>query len=125
FNYILDIFFEDNVCKEDDWVLAKDEDFDGNKNGAFFYKGDDLCVEILGIIKKVEITSYQRMFENTNVMAVRSINDSITNMQKMFQGNKSLILDLSQLETRNVKDMSYMFQKSQATELNLSNFDTS
>ena len=52
-------------------------------------------------------------------------NKPITSMSYMFYKSQATILDLSNFNTLNVTDMSYMFSYSQATTLDLSNFDTS
>jgi pilin isopeptide linkage protein len=48
-----------------------------------------------------------------------------TNLSYMFYNSQATSIDLSNFDTSNVTDMRYMFRNSQATSLNLSNFDTS
>ena len=52
-------------------------------------------------------------------------NKPITSMSYMFYKSQATILDLSNFDTSKVTNMSYMFYNSQATTLDLSNFDTS
>ena len=52
-------------------------------------------------------------------------NKPITSMSYMFYKSQATILDLSNFDTSKVTNMSYMFYNSQATTLDVSNFDTS
>ena len=52
-------------------------------------------------------------------------NKPITSMSYMFYGSQATTLDVSNFNTSNVTEMSDMFYNSQATTLDLSNFDTS
>ena len=52
-------------------------------------------------------------------------NKPITSMSYMFYKSQATILDLSNFDTSKVTNMSYMFYNSQATTLDLSNFNTS
>ena len=57
-----------------------------------------------------------------------SINNNIINSDKysyMFYNSNATNLNLSSFNTSNVTDMSYMFYQSKATSIDLSNFDTS
>ncbi len=113
------------------YVLAKDDDFDGDANGEFRYIGNDEYVKIPHKIKGVDVTSYEKMFsdsngaETSNVKGVKSTNKNVTNMSYMFQGSKAKSIDLSSLDTSGVKDMLGMFSGSEAFDLDLSLFNTS
>ncbi|ELX6564503.1 BspA family leucine-rich repeat surface protein [Listeria monocytogenes] len=50
---------------------------------------------------------------------------NVTNMSNMFAGSTATSLDVSNFDTSNVTDMSNMFAGSAATSLDVSNFDTS
>ena len=52
-------------------------------------------------------------------------NKPITSMRYMFYSSQATTLDVSNFDTSKVTNMSYMFSYSKATTLNLSNFDTS
>ena len=106
------------------YVMASDDDFSGERNGEFRYIGTDEYVEIPHVIKGVNVTSYQRMFENTSVKGVKSTNPNVIDMSYMFKGSQATILDLSSFNTENVTDMRCMFYNSQATILDLSSFNT-
>ena len=106
-------------------VIATDDDFSGTTNGSFRYIGSADCVEIPHVIKGVEVTSYQSMFSGTSVSKVVSDNLNVTNMSAMFSDSQATELDLSSFDTSNVTDMLSMFSKSQATGIDLSSFNTS
>ena len=108
-----------NLC------LATDADFSGTTNGDFKYIGTAKCVEIPHVIKGVNVTSYNWMFDSKNVEKVISTNPNVTNMSYMFNFSQATSLDLSELNTSNVTNMDSMFTKSRATSLDLLNFDTS
>ena len=71
----------------------------------------------------------QHMFQSSSVKSLDLSNfdtSNVTNMTYMFCGCTSLkSLDLSNFNTSNVRDMTYMFQSSSLQSLDLSNFDTS
>ena len=98
-----------SIQTENTYVMATDADFSGTTNGNFKYIGDDDYVEIPHKIKGVNVTSYQKMFEWTNVRGVKSTNKNITDMSYMFYSLQSETLDVSQLDTTNVANMGYMF----------------
>ena len=50
---------------------------------------------------------------------------NVTNMSGMFNSSKATSIDFTGFDTSNVTDMSYMFERSAVTELDLSSFDTS
>ena len=110
--------------------LAQDSDF-GKFNNRLAYRGSELEIEIPHIIQGVEITSYAYMFYGsggyvaTPVTRVVSTNKDITNMSYMFSFSQATSLDLSNFDTSNVTNMVNMFAYSQATSLDLSSFDTS
>ena len=51
-------------------------------------------------------------------------NKSVVSMSYMFHDSQATTLDVSNFDTSKVTDMSYMFSESQATALDLSNFNT-
>lgn len=106
-------------------AIPTDGDFSGTRNGSFRYIGSSKTVRIPHVIKGVRVTSYRGMFENTEVSKVISNNRSVTDMAEMFKGNTSYVLDVSELDTFNVKYMRGMFDNTNAYTLDLSNFDTS
>ncbi|WP_058486884.1 BspA family leucine-rich repeat surface protein [Defluviitalea phaphyphila] len=107
------------------YVLATDEDFEGEADGEFHYIGSNPYVIIPDVIKGVPVTQYTGMFEDTNVKGVKSDNPNITTMARMFKNSQSDTLDLSGLDTSSVKYMHSMFEGSQAKDLDISNFNTS
>jgi len=107
------------------YVLATDEDFEGEADGEFHYIGSNPYVIIPDVIKGVPVTKYTGMFEDTNVKGVKSDNPNITTMVRMFKNSQSDTLDLSGLDTSSVTNMFAMFEGSQAKDLNIRNFDTS
>ena len=108
-----------------EWVLATDDDFSGTSDGSFRYIGTDRYVEIPHVIKGVNVTSYLNMFRDTSVKGVKSTNKNVTDMRYMFMGSQATRLDLSNFDTSSVTNMNGVFIDSQATSLDLSNFDTS
>lgn len=92
--------------------------------GFFRYIGDDKEVTIPDKIKGVEITSYYMMFSNTDVESVVSTNKRVTNMSYMFTGSKATNLNLTNFDTSNVTNMNGMFEYSEAVSFDLSGFDT-
>lgn len=107
------------------YVLATDEDFEGEADGEFHYIGSNPYVIIPDVIKGVSVTKYSAMFENTAVEGVQSNNPNITTMANMFKNSQSDTLDLSGLDTSSVRFMHSMFEGSQAKDLDISNFNTS
>ena len=107
------------------YILATDDDFSGTTNGNFKYIGSDLKIVIPNIIKGVAVTSYRDMFNDSSVIGVVSYNKNVTHMNGMFNRSKATTLDLSRFDTSNVTDMSWMFTNSQITSINLSSFNTS
>ena len=74
--------------------------------------------------------SLESMFENscfTEITFGTDINMSkVTNLTRMFSGsNAEKINNLEYFDTSNAKDMSYLFYKCKAKELNISNWNTS
>lgn len=108
----------------DTYVLAKDTDFEGTRNGQFVYRGSEPYVKIPTTIKGVKLTSTANMFQGSLVKGVLSDNSAITDMRQMFDDAGSPTLELI-LNTSNVTDMSRMFTSSKANELILTSFDTS
>lgn len=106
------------------YTLATDADFSGTQNGEFRYIGTATHVRIPNVIKGVPVTSYKGMFSYTSVEGVYSDNRKITDMSWMFNSSKASNLDISNLDTRNVADMSWMFSGANAKNLDLSGFNT-
>lgn len=109
---------------ESKYKLATDADFSGTTDGTFKYIGTAEYVEIPHVIKGIPVTSYRSMFENTSVKGVKSTNTNVTQTIYMFRDSQATTLDLSNLDTSKVMNMSGMFQNSQATTLDLSSFNT-
>lgn len=107
------------------YVLAADSDFDGTENERFRYNGVDKYVEIPHTIKGISVTNYRYMFDGKAVKGVKSSNKGITDMTSMFMGGTASELDLSNLDTSSVTSMNQMFRNSEATTIDLSGFDTS
>lgn len=74
------------------YVLATDEDFSGETDGKFKYIGSDKLVIVPNVIKGVDVTSYESMFEKTYVEGVASYNPNITDMSFMFFGSQATTL---------------------------------
>ena len=128
---------EEPALPEDNTPVATDADFTwvpdsagysfSNETGKGYYKytGSAKEVKIPHTIKDNQITSYYRMFYETDVTKVVSDNPNITSMNYMFRSSQATSLDLSSFNTSNVTNMAGMFYGSLATELDLSSFDTS
>ena len=110
---------------EIEYILATDDDFSGTSNGSFRYIGTDEYVEIPHVIKGVNVTRYNDMFNGTSVRGVASTNKNVTNVTYMFRGTTGTSLNLSNFDTSSITDMSNMFTGSNATSLDLGSFDTS
>ena len=109
--------------------LAQDSDF-VNVGGYWVYRGSELKVEIPTHINGELVTSTQYMFSGyqnyqaTPVTKVVLNHSNVADMSKMFNRADATILDLSSFNTSNVTNMSEMFSYSKATTLDVSNFDT-
>lgn len=103
-----------------EWVNSTSTGSYYNKDGEqgyFRYIGTGKeVIEIPHVIQGVEMTSYYRMFYQTgeDVKKVISTNENVTYMGSMFQDSQATELDLSSFDTSNVTDMRSMFEKSQA-----------
>ena len=94
----------------------------------------DLTIVGNGIIAFPEDSSYLFLFNIGSCDGISNLssiefNNSIdtskvTNMSYMFQSSQATTIDLSNFNTSNVANMSYMFNNSKVTALDLSNFDT-
>ncbi len=119
----------------DTYVLAKDSDFIGDRNGQFMYAGSAEYVIVPDVIKGVRITSTACMFKGSVVKGVICDNPAITDMRGMFWDARTNEIELIQnkprsaleliLNTSNVTDMSWMFNGAIVEELILTSFDTS
>jgi len=119
----------------DTYVLAKDSDFIGDRNGQFMYAGSAEYVIVPEVIKGVKITSTACMFKGSVVKGVICDNPAITDMRGMFWDARTNEIELIQnkprsaleliLNTSNVTDMSWMFNGAIVEELILTSFDTS
>lgn len=117
---------ETKYNKKSKYVLATDEDFEGDGEGRHFqYIGTNEYVEVPHVIKGVSITDVSYMFMRTSVKGVKSSNKNITNMGGMFTDLKSTELDLSQLNTSSVTNMDDMFWNAEIETIDFNNFDTS
>ena len=124
----------ENEAIEDDnnvYIMAKDSDFIGAKDGEFRYVGSEEYVEIPSIIKGIKVTSYNKMFsdyygaKSSQIKGIKSTNKNVNNMEYMFYQSLATELDLSSFDTSKVNNMTSMFYGTQAEELDLSSFDTS
>ena len=95
------------------------------EEGYFKYVGNKSTVVVPEKIHGHTMTSYYKLFSETNVSKVISHNKNITDMSRMFEESQATFLNLSELDTSNVTDMSKMFEASQAKTLDLTNFNTS
>lgn len=117
---------------ENDFQWIKDG-WDGyvglnGEKGYFKYIGTGKeTITIPHVIQGIEMTNYYNMFFETgqDVKKVVFTNKNISNMSHMFNSSQSTSLDLSDFDTSNVIDMTQMFSFSKATSLDLSNFNTS
>lgn len=113
------------------YVLAKDADFSGYKDGEFQYIGQHEYVIIPEYIKGVKITKtsdegFDSLFEKTqNIKGVYfQGGKNITNMSSLFSDVKSETLELKYLDTSNVENMHAMFFRATINELDLTSFNT-
>lgn len=104
------------------YVLATDEDWEGEADGEFHYIGSNPYVIIPHVIKGIPVTSYEGMFKDTHVKGVYSDNPNIITTKAMFRGTA---IEEVLLETSNVTDMSQMFAKVEVDELDLTKLNTS
>ena len=111
--------------KDFEWVESSEgyEATNENGKGYYHYIGNDEVVIIPPEINRHPMTSYYNMVSDTYVKKVISDNKNITDMSSMFY-NSHFSLDLSELNTSNVKKMTKMFAYSDSRSLNLSKFDT-
>lgn len=108
----------------DYYVIATDSDFEKNDAGVWVYIGTDTHVIIPRVIQGEEVTTYQEMFKGTAIEGVASNNRKVTSMQGMFRETTSTSLDVTHLDTQNVKYMNNMFRNSYAQNLDVRNFNT-
>lgn len=104
--------------------LATDDDFSGETNGNFKYIGESKIVLIPHTIKGIPITSYNKMFEGTDVVKVISTNANVVNMSFMFAEGTGKQLDVSELYSANVETMYSMFHRHKGDKINLKGFST-
>lgn len=97
----------------------------GKEKGYYKYTGTKKSISLPNKIEGNTLTSYYRMFDNSDVSKVINYNEGITSMESMFYHSKANSLDLSTFKTSNVTNMSGMFNSAQSTTLDLSSFDTS
>lgn len=112
-----------------EYVLATDDDFGVDSYGNYIYIGSDDYVEIPHVIKGVNVTTYNSMFDSSlgasSVKGVKSTNEGIVDMSFMFRRFESNTLDLTKFHTSNVVKMRSMFIMTNIGELDLTSFDTS
>ena len=73
--------------------------------------------------KSYGLFSYFSKLETLNLTNLDT--SKVTDMSRMFFYNTAITLDLSSFNTSNVTDMSYMFYNARVTSIDLSSFDTS
>jgi len=120
--------FKDSFFIPEGYVLATDDDFSGTYNGSFRYIGTALAVVIPNKIKGIAVTNYANMFNSDTgklVEGVVSYNKNIISTSRMFYSSQATSLDLSNFDTSSVIAMNEMFRDSKATSLDVSSFDTS
>ena len=97
----------------------------------FYYNEDVISIKFLDEFKGKKITSTFSLFEgcfNLNSLDISNLNtEYIEDMSYMFSNCRKLTsIDLSNFNTRNVKNMKWMFVDCQSlTSIDLSKFDTS
>lgn len=105
------------------FALATDIDFEWRNYPAeagpgYQYIGNAKKVIIPKKINGEVITSYQRMFFETDVdTAIAQDSSSVKNMRNMFRGSQAVNLDLSNLKASSVVDMRGMFSHSTSSAL--------
>jgi len=133
------------------WEVAVDSDFSGSTDGAFRYIGTKQYVIIPHVIKGVNVTSYNYLFNNNTagVKGVISTNKNITNVDNMFDTMTTTSLelpifylgscvrmngflrylvadsvDLSKLDTSNITLMTSFFSRATIGEIIFGDFNT-
>ncbi len=119
------------------WIYGEGDPYIDGYIDINLYIGDAEYVIIPEYINGTLITSTYVMFGyywnsaeekayfSTPVKGIATLNNNITSMSYMFEGNESDALELTYLDTSNVVDMSNMFTNSRPSNLDLSSFDTS
>ena len=105
----------------DDCVEPTDDDFNANNE----YVGSDTCVYIPHIIHGEAVTSYEWMFQFSDVTRVLSDNNNVTSAEGMFFGSSAQSIDLSMFDSSSIENMTRMFAWASTTSLDLTNFNTS
>ena len=96
------------------------------QEGSYNYSGNDLVWSSISIDGwGVQLTNKTSTDPVTSKSCTYINNRPVVSMTMMFNGSKSIMLDVSNFNTGKVTDMSAMFDGSQATTLDVSNFDTS
>lgn len=113
--------------------MAQDSDFE-KIDGLWIYRGQETEVEIPEYINGELVTSTAFMFAQTGsywstpVTKVVLKHSQVNNMVGMFQREERAeesSLDLTNFNTSNVVNMSYMFMNFNSKTINVSSFDTS
>ena len=123
----------DVIYIPDYYVLATDNDFEGQIDGEFVYIGDADYVIIPEYIKGIKITKTASSFNSKSLFNKRTNIKgvvfekyyNIIDMTSLFSNNISNKIELQFLNTSSVENMSGMFFDSRFTTFDLSNFDTS
>ena len=107
------------------WLHEYVEDYEKYK--GTFYANENLAeVKIVDKISPISTSGWFCLCTAlTNLDLTNLDTSNVTNMSSMFCGSNLTILDLSNLDTSNVTNMSSMFYGSNLTTLDLSNLDTS
>ena len=108
------------AVNKDGVYIAQDKDFQ-LIGGYWIYKGEPLEVDITNFVNSKNLTDIRYMFSGlttygaTPVKRVVLGENSVTNMGSMFRESQATSLDLSDFDTSSLTSMNYMFSKSQAT----------
>ena len=109
-------------------VVATYTDFENKGNDNYWReKNNDYQIKVYILD---EIVPYQTFGWFCNIISIEGIENlntkNVVDMSSMFEGAKITSLDLGTFDTRNVEDMEFMFNDcKELKELDLSNFDTS
>ena len=108
------------AVNKDGVYIAEDKDFQSIES-YWIYKGEPLEVDITDFVNNKNLTSTSYMFSgaskygSTAVKRVVLGKNSVTDMSYMFNNSRATSLDLSSFDTSSVTNMSYMFWGSRAT----------
>lgn len=113
------------------YILAKDSDFRGYRDGEFQYIGEYDYVIIPEYIKGVKVTKtsdsgFDRILEKRPDIkgVIFQGGRNITDMTALFRGVKTDVLELKYLDTSNVNNMTSMFASAEIKNIDLLALDT-